>query len=173
MIASDIPHIAAHLLEQHGLAQRGWRFEWDRAKVRAGCCQYRKKAITLSRHYVELNVAEHPEDIVDTILHEIAHALAPGDGHGKKWKAACSQVGAVPKRCYDSDVVDMPERQLVAKCPNCGKEFRRHKQPRAGTWRYHEPCGPERGRLTFVHQDHAQQPGPQVRDEPPPPTVLR
>ena len=38
--------------------------------------------------------------VTDTILHEIAHALAgPGAGHGPAWKATASRLGATPKSC--------------------------------------------------------------------------
>ncbi len=34
----------------------------------------------------------------DTILHELAHALAPtGSEHGKVWKKKCVEIGAIPE----------------------------------------------------------------------------
>jgi hypothetical protein len=40
------------------------------------------------------------EEIVDTILHEIAHALVgPRHGHDTVWKAKCTDIGARPERC--------------------------------------------------------------------------
>ncbi|HYO07513.1 MAG TPA: SprT-like domain-containing protein, partial [Tepidisphaeraceae bacterium] len=69
------------LMNQHGLSD--WRFDFDHARRRFGSCRPRQKLITLSRHLVFLN--EEPE-VRDTILHEIAHALTPGDGHGRRWK---------------------------------------------------------------------------------------
>ncbi len=35
---------------------------------------------------------------VSVLLHEIAHALTPRDGHGPKWRAMCVRVGARPTR---------------------------------------------------------------------------
>ena len=55
MLPSDVPHIAAHLLEQYGLARQGWTFRWDSARRRAGCCRYDRKVISLSRHYAAMN----------------------------------------------------------------------------------------------------------------------
>ena len=77
----DVTSTANRLLVEHGLAQQGWRFKFDRARLRAGQCRYRSKTITLSKHYVALNVTTRPEEVLDTILHEIAHALA-GGRHG-------------------------------------------------------------------------------------------
>ena len=40
-----------------------------------------------------------PEEVRDTILHEVAHALVgPGHGHDTVWKATAAQVGARPQR---------------------------------------------------------------------------
>lgn len=97
--------LAVGLMRQHGL--NGWTFEFDNAKRRAGVCRYRCKVISLSRHYVRLN-ADNYEDIRDTILHEIAHAIAGFKAaHGPAWKAVCRRIGAKPERCYDSSKVIM------------------------------------------------------------------
>lgn len=149
MTVQDIPHVAEYLLKKHGLADKGWNFAWDNARRRAGCCSYSTKTIRLSRHYVELNVAERLDDVIDTILHEIAHALTPGKHHGPEWRAACEQVGARPERCYDAKVVSMPKGRFVAACPGCGKKFYRHRIMKPGRWRYCLACGPDRGRLEY------------------------
>jgi len=76
--------------------------------------------ITLSRPLTLLNPIEQ---VRDTILHEIAHALTPGDGHGAKWKAACIAIGAKPVRCFvDPEVVTparRPARYSIG-CRACG-----------------------------------------------------
>ena len=137
--------LACELMNQHGLSK--WNFEWDRAKRRAGCCKHRICVISLSINYVVRNTEEH---IRDTILHEIAHALAgPREGHGPKWKTICRQIGARPVRCYDSDVVNMPKGQYKAVCNGCRREFRRHRRPKHSQMRYCIACGPERGVLSY------------------------
>lgn len=98
--------LARTLMLQHGLV--GWRFRFDHARRRFGSCRYGERAITLSRPLTLLN---NQEQVRDTILHEIAHALTPGDGHGAKWKAKCIEIGANPARCYDDDTVRSPARR--------------------------------------------------------------
>lgn len=174
MIADDIPHVVTHLLEKHGLAQQGWAFQWDNARRRAGSCRYYKKLITLSRHYVALNVRDRLDDVIDTILHEIAHALTPGHNHDDAWKAKAEEIGARPERCYDSATVQMPKGKYVARCGGCGKEWRRHRPVKRGRCRYCAACGPDVGRLRYVdvreQEPPADQPSP---DAPPPPRKLR
>lgn len=137
--------LARTLMNQHGLGH--WAFGYDRAKRRAGCCKHRIQTITLSIHYV---IRNDDDEIKDTILHEIAHALAgPGAGHGHKWKAICRQIGAKPVRCYDSNRVNMPKGRYKATCGGCKKEFHRHRRVRPNSFRYCTACGPERGLLSF------------------------
>src|SRR4051812_30508933 len=79
----DARGLAHELMRRHGLG--GWRFEFDQAKRRAGVCRHRQKVIGLSAPITRL----HPADEVrDTVLHEIAHALAGARaGHGPVWVA--------------------------------------------------------------------------------------
>ena len=154
MTTNDIPHVAKHMLAKHGLTQLGWGFEWDRAKRRAGKCSYRTKTISLSLHYVELNVVDRLGDVIDTILHEIAHALAgPGTNHGPKWVEACHLIGAAPVRCYDSSVVTMPKGKYVATCGGCSRKFYRHTKPPFTKLIYCVACGPALGTLRYIQSD--------------------
>jgi predicted SprT family Zn-dependent metalloprotease len=110
--------LALALMRQHGL--HGWTFRYDHARRRFGSCRYRQKVITLSRPLTFLN----PEEQVrDTILHEIAHALAPDDGHGDKWRQRCREIGAKPARCYTDEEVASPPRRAAPYeigCQRCG-----------------------------------------------------
>jgi predicted SprT family Zn-dependent metalloprotease len=122
MELNAIAKLARLLLNGHGL--RDWTCGFDSARRRCGRCRYRRKLITLSRHYVRLNSLE---EITDTILHEIAHALVGShEGHGPLWQAKCREIGAVPQHCSSEDVV-MPPRECVATCGGCGLVFRRHR----------------------------------------------
>jgi predicted SprT family Zn-dependent metalloprotease len=120
--------LAYMLLAQHGLGD--WKFEFDHARRRFGCCHISRKKITLSRPLTLLN--DEPE-VRDTLLHEIAHALEPTDGHGPRWRAACVRVGAKPVRCYTDKTVRSPARppaKLVMTCEVCQWVVPRQRQPK-------------------------------------------
>jgi predicted SprT family Zn-dependent metalloprotease len=113
----EAAYLARELIAQHALI--GWRFEFDHARRRFGKCDYTNRRITLSRHLTFLNGMD---EVRDTILHEIAHALCPGDGHGPKWRATCVRIGARPKRCFtEAQVVTPPRRpaRYQMGCPKC------------------------------------------------------
>jgi len=150
MTPKEVWTLARQLMNLHGL--HDWRFGWDRAKRRAGCCKHSQKLITLSGYYVTRNT-DKPDDVKDTILHEIAHALAgPRKGHGAEWKAICRKIGARPVRCYDSEKIVMPKGKWVAVCGDCKKVFHRHRRPKVGNGRYYfcPKCGPGTGILVFA-----------------------
>jgi predicted SprT family Zn-dependent metalloprotease len=120
--------LADDLMWEHGLTARGWRFEFDRAIRRFGACHWRPSCkITLSRVLVAAN--EEPE-VRDTILHEIAHALAGRDaGHGPTWRAKCLEVGARPERCYDTGRVTAPPARYEVACEAHGRLADRVRRP--------------------------------------------
>lgn len=124
-------HLALTLMQRHGLD--GWRFAFDHARRRFGSCQPRRKIITLSRALTFLN---SEAQVRDTILHEIAHALTPGDGHGRRWETQCVQLGIAPRRCYsDAEVVSPPRpaAPYVIGCERCNWwADRRRRPPRKG-----------------------------------------
>lgn len=71
MELAEAAAVAQQAMEIYGL--RGWRFKFDNAKRRFGCCNYRTQTISLSRYVTELNSRDN---VIDTVLHEVAHALA-------------------------------------------------------------------------------------------------
>nr|WP_257908483.1 SprT-like domain-containing protein [Janibacter limosus] len=84
------------LMDEHG--PEDWRLVVDRAKKRAGVCRAAERTIGLSG---PLTALHSPEQVRDTVLHEIAHALVgpparpraevAGDGQQHR-----SRTGAVP-----------------------------------------------------------------------------
>ena len=95
-----------------------WEFRWDRATSRFGCCHHNLKRVTLSKALTELNPWD---EVKDTLLHEIAHALVgKKHGHDAVWKAKCREIGARPYRCYGSSV-RRPVEKWKGVCPKCGK----------------------------------------------------
>ena len=125
MNIKEVYTLATKLLEEHGLSQRGWIIQFDSAKRRFGQCRYRSRVISLSKPLTEAN--DYVE-VLDTILHEIAHALTPGAGHGSQWKKKCVEIGAKPQRCYSSEDTNIIAGKYRAVCGGCGKEHTRHKR---------------------------------------------
>lgn len=114
----DAEQLVHSLMEKHGLLNHGWTFKWDNAVRRFGVCRYHRKEIGLSKKLVMINDVDK---VKDTILHEIAHAIAGhGAGHGWRWKQVCIQIGAKPERCYSSKEVNVPESNYYAVCGACG-----------------------------------------------------
>jgi len=118
--------LALRLMREHGLI--GWRFAFDHARRRFGCCNFTRKTISLSRPLTLLNTED---EVRDTILHEIAHALTPRAGHGPAWRAMCVRIGAKPQRCYTEQQVIAPPRRpapLRIGCPQCDWWVDRHRR---------------------------------------------
>jgi predicted SprT family Zn-dependent metalloprotease len=134
--------LAQELLAQHGL--HGWSFAFNRGKQTMGVCVYDQRRIELSVYFVERNSRE---EILDTILHEIAHALVgPRHGHDAVWKRQCIAIGARPVRCADAL---MPEGCWRARCQACGGQFNRHRKPRRVRGWFCCKCGPTNGKLIW------------------------
>lgn len=139
---------ARELLDSHGLS--AWEFGFNANVSRAGVCFYpharEPGRIELSVHFA----AKNPDaEVLDTLLHEIAHALVGArHGHDAVWRAKCRELGARPEACY-GDEVTMPRGRWRAACPTCAAEYDRHRRPpRADGW-FCRPCGPNRGRLLW------------------------
>lgn len=116
--------LAKQLMTLHRLP-RGWSFAFDRSKVRFGKCDYRRQQISLSRYLVELN---SEGEVRDTILHEIAHALAPrGAGHGPAWKSLALSIGCNGQRCYAQEIT-RPAPRFKGTCPACKRVIYRHRR---------------------------------------------
>jgi predicted SprT family Zn-dependent metalloprotease len=121
-------NLARTLMTQHGIPD--WTFTFDHARRRFGSCQPTRKRITLSRTLTLLNTEE---EVRDTLLHEIAHALTPDDGHGPRWRAMCRKLGCNPKRCYTDETVISPPRRAARfeiGCPKCNWWHPRHRRTR-------------------------------------------
>ena len=141
----DAQQLAVRLMREHGLHE--WRFRFDHAKRRFGSCRPTQKLITLSRPLVILN---EEAEVRDTVLHEIAHALTPGDGHGARWRAACARIGARPVRCYTDDKVVSPPRKAAAYrwgCHSCDWWVDRRRLSRR-----QYVCAKCRGPLLYEHR---------------------
>lgn len=78
-------------MEDHGLIQTGWTFDFDRAKYRLGFCNNVDKKITISKYFT---AAANEDEFDQAVLHEIAHALLPQSaGHKQAWKDKAKAIG--------------------------------------------------------------------------------
>ncbi|EKU95870.1 SprT-like domain-containing protein [Actinobaculum massiliense] len=112
----------------HGLVERGWTFAFDRAKCRYGLTNFRTRRISLSR---QLTATALPDEVQDTILHEIAHALAgPHHHHDAYWKEIATSLGATPRRGRRrAPDAPRPASKWIAVCPK-GHILERHRRSR-------------------------------------------
>ena len=124
------------MMHQHGLKK--WRFQFDHSTRRAGCCNYRDKKISIS---FELARNASDADIRDTILHEIAHALAGRKhNHDATWKAKAKEIGCSGERTHR--LIFSPPRYSVTCENNCWK----HTAERRNTKLICRKCG---GKLVY------------------------
>lgn len=157
MELGDVKELATGLMRQHRLT--GWRLVFDNAKTRAGACRSDRREIALSRPLMSLYGVEQ---VTQTILHEIAHALAgAGHGHDRKWRTIARRIGYTGGRCLPADAPKVDgawagicpaghrttahRRPIrVRSCPQCSKtfdvlarfEWTHHGQPAAMDPRY-------------------------------------
>jgi hypothetical protein len=128
----DLEDYAKFKLEHHGLAYRGWIFVWSKGKRQFGYCDFSKKTIAVSRIIFNALKEDAREwKAQDTVLHEIAHAIAGRQaGHGIKWQNTAVNIGAEASRCADGTLIDQSKinSKYTGTCPNCGnvKPFYRY-----------------------------------------------
>lgn len=132
--------LARELMDQHGL--KAWTFEFDDAVRRAGMCSYTRSRISLSAPLTRI----HDErEVRETILHEVAHALAgPKAKHGPVWREVAVRIGCSGRRCVDPSApsIDGP---WVGVCPAGHRTTRFRRPPGIMACR---SCGP---RFDLVH----------------------
>jgi predicted SprT family Zn-dependent metalloprotease len=145
MDLTEAARTAAGCMEEFGLAD--WGFAWNRRKRSLGLCRYHERRIELSIHFVRAN---EPCHVRETILHEIAHALAGEKaGHGPLWKATCLRVGCKPERCDKGEAI-MPRGRWTGSCGSCGKEYWRYRRPARRARYWCRKCGQQRGAIVFA-----------------------
>ena len=153
MDVKQLEAIAGQELREHGL--RGWTFGLAHTKRRLGVCKYRTKRIEIAEYHARNNP---PETVLDTLRHEIAHAIAgPAARHGPAWKAVAIRLGATPRACDNSHETVVTPGDWQATCPACKKTAHRYRRPTSSSG-YRCRCE-ARSPLTFEYRgDPARRP---------------
>lgn len=144
---------AEELLCEYGLDD--WTVQFDRSKNRFGQCRYGTQTISLSKPLVLLNSEQR---VLNTILHEIAHALVgPGHGHDYVWRRQAKAIGCDGQRCFSPKTVETPPHAWIGTCPSCGATLGRHRLTDKAKRVTCSPCGKGRydARFRFVWQRQA------------------
>lgn len=115
MTEQEVLQLATQLMQHNeagaDLIKQGWTPVINvRGKSFLGRCHYDKKQIEITRHWIPVL---NDREIRDVILHEIAHALTPGDGHGKHWKYVAMELGANPKATAKIPLDRQPDPKYV------------------------------------------------------------
>lgn len=122
MDLSILRGMASQKLYQHKLF--GWSFNIVDVCRRLGVCKHGKQRIEIQEYYALNNP---PEIVVDTLMHEIAHALTPGHHHNSFWKSVAIQLGAQPVSCKKRTDIQLKPGNWKATCDECGKVYYKYK----------------------------------------------
>lgn len=77
-------------LDKNSLSDWKVRITSDPNVPYLGLCSYKDKAIIINAHHVDI----HPDlEVIDTIKHEVAHALTKGHGHDEVWRECAKKLG--------------------------------------------------------------------------------
>ena len=99
--------------------------KFNKNKTRAAVCFFDPLEIEISEYYFKSTLVSEA-DINNTLLHEIAHAIAGHSaGHGPKWKMVARKIGCDAKRCSKAFLEGKHYKYTL----RCGKGcvIRRHK----------------------------------------------
>lgn len=137
MTLPEIAELGQQFIRKHeaesGL-EPGWHLAFDLAPARGGLCRYREKLITLSVSYC-LKAAK--ENIVNTLLHEIAHAIVgPQHGHDATWKMTARRIGCTAERCHR---VEHTLPRWRGRC-GCGQVWKRQRLTQRARTGYCSNC---------------------------------
>ncbi len=125
---AEVEELARRLLARHkrrsGLGAE-WTFGFDLATARAGVCREQFRRIDLSVSYC---LRATREDIEDTLLHEIAHAIEGVEHrHDAVWRAKAREIGCTAERCSS---VGAALPRWIGRC-GCDKPWSRQRLSRS------------------------------------------
>lgn len=139
MTLAEVKRLTIAEINKH--LENEWEFKWSTAKSFIGQCRWNRVSrdgqIKISKTFVKGGLPK--EEILDTIKHEVAHALdverRGTSDHGPKWKRCCRETGANPNRTCDLPSHVKQYLNNIAKwvryCPNCDNKRYLHRKPTA------------------------------------------
>src|SRR4030066_836399 len=109
--------IAKDLMRYHGIADRfELLFQEMQSKILGKCeCRVKDEGIIVGNILINKDHAEKSseDDVVETILHEIAHAITPGAGHIDIWRQTSLSIGGNGQASEFCDgSIPIPERRV-------------------------------------------------------------
>ena len=108
--------------QEQGVLNSGWHVEFDLAPKRAGQCLYKEQRIQLSVGHC---LKADPAEVRNTVLHEVAHALAgPGHHHDEYWKKIAREIGCTAERCT---TVKHSAGRWIGRCGCGGRTYERQR----------------------------------------------
>jgi predicted SprT family Zn-dependent metalloprotease len=128
MTPTEARQITLRMLAENGLT--GWTLRFGTARTQAGLCSYAKRQITLSK---VLMAAGHYDSTMDTIAHEVAHAIVGSKhGHDRVWQMKHRELGGNGKRCLEATEIvnhDLLQGAYEGTCPRCARKIYMHRMP--------------------------------------------
>ena len=117
MDIKDFELLVRYEMDKYGL--NDWTWKYNRATSGQCSCRYSVKLLKFCKSYVALNELHI---VLDTILHEIAHALVgAGHGHGHVWASKCLEIGCRPDRFHRAEAIQAPPKWQYH-CPECSNQ---------------------------------------------------
>lgn len=114
---------AKQLMQEQGLV--GWSFNWTKSISVLGRCKHHTKEIQLS---LSATHAGSEEQVNNTILHEIAHALVgPHHGHNDVWRSKALSIGCNGQRCTEVAPENKIQKRYIVTCSTHGEIVQREK----------------------------------------------
>ncbi len=150
----ELIQTSLEMLEDIGYSVPDYKYEISTTTNLFGKCSFSKRTIYVSKVVSEF----YDEDkVLDTIIHEMCHAITPKSKHTGRWKEIITHVNSVYdmslQRCYTPSKEQEQERVQIAKyivlCDSCKKEIARQKMSNVikHTSDYRCKCG---GKLTRI-----------------------
>jgi predicted SprT family Zn-dependent metalloprotease len=122
MTQSEAKQLLRSEMDKWGLYH--WSIDFNNRKSSAGYTHFKTKTIALSNYLIKLS---SNEQILDTMRHEIAHAVdfeeRGTSDHSWRWQIKARKVGASPTRIVENqEYLKKVKWKYTYKCQGCGIE---------------------------------------------------